>query len=63
MKCIDCEGKATVTDSVEINGVVFRRRKCVVCNKIFYTEESEGIKNTELYKHFWKIRRGEEEAE
>ncbi len=62
MKCIECEGKATVTDSVEINNVIFRRRKCQSCNRIFYTEESQGIQQNELFKKFWKVRRGEEEA-
>lgn len=63
MKCINCDGKATVTDSIEINGVVFRRRKCQICNRVFYTEESTDIRHKELMKRFWKVRRGEEEAE
>ena len=60
MKCLDCEGKARVTVSVELDGVVFRRRKCALCGKIFYTEESTAIRHTELREKFWKVCRGED---
>ena len=63
MKCTNCNGNVKVTDSVTIGNVVFRRRKCVECGKIIYTEESTSIRHQELKKRFWKVRRGEEEAE
>lgn len=60
MQCVQCKGNAKVKDSVTIGSIIFRRRKCLECGNIFYTEESTVIRHPELRAKFWKVKRGEE---
>lgn len=64
MKCIYCnEGDAVVTESVTNGRVILRYRKCRICKKRFFSEESTNITDENLRKNFFKIRRGEVEVE
>lgn len=41
MQCIDCDVKTKVVDTIpdESNGIVFRRRRCNRCGRVFHTVE------------------------
>lgn len=39
MTCPECGGKTKVMDTVTISEEVYRRRKCLSCDKLFYTVE------------------------
>ena len=62
MKC-DCGGDLQVMETREFNNVVYRRRKCLVCNKRLYTAESfipeaEGRKGINHYQTEYMARKG-----
>ena len=60
MKCIYCEdGNAVVVESVTNGRVILRHRKCRMCGKKFFSEESTNITDEFLKENFFKIRRGE----
>lgn len=42
MNCSRCNGKTKVMDSVVAETRVIRRRKCMVCDYLFHTEETIG---------------------
>lgn len=42
MTCPKCEGKTTVVRSLKDCESVHRKRRCLSCNHIFYTEEYES---------------------
>ena len=42
MTCPVCEGKTTVVDCRDLGDHVVRRRKCLVCSYVFYTEECDS---------------------
>lgn len=39
MICLDCDGKTHVVESVEFEGVMFRKRQCEKCGRKFMTLE------------------------
>ena len=41
MECPECGEKTKVVETRPYAGAVYRRRKCLECNFIFYTEETE----------------------
>lgn len=51
MTCSDCGGHTKVMDTVTIANEVYRRRRCLNCNKLFFTEEIDvGYKCDVRYK-------------
>lgn len=40
MRCPFCYSKTTVVESRTVRDSTIRRRKCLVCHRLFYTEES-----------------------
>ena len=48
MTCPVCNAKTKVIDTVTTNTTVLRRRKCITCDHLFYTEEvtHDEIKHT-----------------
>lgn len=60
MNCPNCNGKNRVIDSVTTDKSVIRRRKCLDCEQLFYTEEM-CHDNDELKSAFWKIKHGKYE--
>ena len=42
MTCPVCEGKTKVVGGHDFGDHVVRRRKCLVCDHAFYTEETDG---------------------
>lgn len=40
MKCVFCGGKSEVKDTANQGRDVYRRRKCLVCDSLFYTREA-----------------------
>ena len=41
MNCPECDGKTKVVDGGSYIGIYIRRRRCMSCNKLFYTIEEE----------------------
>lgn len=42
MVCPNCGGKTKVKESRADSDVIYRRRRCIDCNYIFYTEEVDS---------------------
>lgn len=42
MNCKFCNNKTSVVDTVPYNHKVYRRRRCVSCDKTFYTVEVDA---------------------
>lgn len=58
MTCIDCNGKTRVRDSVEFEGVVFRKRICTECGKKFGTMEDIYDINSSVFKEAFRTKGG-----
>lgn len=41
----DCGGQTMVMETREVNNIIYRRRKCLVCNKHIYTKEDRVSDN------------------
>ena len=54
MKCPKCGGKTKVIDNSRINGDLYRRRRCTVCDHDFYTAETV-VENTTSMRSAFRI--------
>lgn len=56
MNCPKCGGKTKVTDVVNnfSHNETYRRRKCVTCDHVFYTTESEVDFKDEYFHKLWR---------
>lgn len=58
MKCDKCMGKTTVCDTVHTKeNETYRRRKCLICDSVFFTMEFEVDANAEFKKEWRKAHR------
>lgn len=60
MKCFKCkDGDLKVTDTVHNNDdqVVYRRRKCLSCGHIVYTQENKIVKDAVFMNSWYKHHR------
>lgn len=53
MFCPKCSAKTKVIDSRSCEEEVFRKRKCIKCGYIFYTEEFESDESIEGMRYIW----------
>lgn len=57
MYCRECGGKTIMIESRSIEEGTFRKRKCTVCGRIFYTSEYEDHQDDggcDGIKAYWK---------
>ena len=52
MTCPVCEHKTTVLESRDFGDHMVRRRKCLSCKHIFFTEEIDSVTAEAEYKEF-----------
>ena len=59
MKCPKCDNHTKVTDSVynDSTNEIYRRRKCIECDNVFYTTEFEVERNEQFKKEWTKHHR------
>lgn len=51
MECPECGKNTKVLESRKYAGGVYRRRKCIECGFMFWTEEIEMEDNLKVVKH------------
>ena len=62
MYCKECGGKTIVIDTRSFENEVYRKRKCIVCGRKFFTAETEddgfedGKKGMYLFYKEWRSR-------
>lgn len=61
MNCPDCESKTRVVDSRRVELVVARKRECLECGRIFYTEEIE-VEDHEAIKYYQRVIKARQRA-
>lgn len=61
MKCPKCSGASRVTDNVTLTNGNLRKRKCLACGNVFYTEELEidfdGFSKKQWNKNYRKSKK------
>jgi len=61
MNCPHCNGKTRVIDTTTTERASIRRRKCLVCDYLFYTEETIKDNSDKLRHKFYEIKSGKYE--
>lgn len=56
MRCLDCDGNTKVVDTTDYSGVVFRKRRCLVCGLKFNTMEDVVDSDDENLKEAFRIK-------
>ena len=52
MVCPKCSGKVRVIDNVRVDNDIYRKRRCVDCNRVFFTAEFE-VEYDGVFKYEW----------